>query len=408
MENFVYAEGLSSLVQIVVLGFILSLPVCYTVEKLKETGIKQSWFYVISSMLVSIAYAWGFGSFATLSIGEIGWLSVFLWLGSQGFYEVLSKSDGWIGKAFVSLSEKYDVKLPEIVEIAKPKEEVKEEIAVTPIPEELPKLEAALPVPELKEEEAVKMPTIEEEDTGEEFHPDLPKGEKRKTDTDQVKILVSDLRVRTKPSLKGEIIGYAEKNDYHTFTEVVEADGIKWYNIGGVYVGDSGAKDLVVCPADDYMIYPLEKFVAITTKYSKSHPAHDYGWNRNYGGSTQTIVAPYDMTVVKAGYDSTIGNYIYAQSTYEGQKLTFRFIHLSKILVEKGQKVTRGTKIAKMGNTGTSSNGAHLHFDILEGHRTSLPSKRYENSKDPIKMCYVPEGVTIAEDTKKVYTLLKA
>jgi len=408
MENFIYAEGLGSLVQIAVLGFILSLPVCYTVEKLKETGIRHSLFYVISSMLVSIAYAWGFGSFAALSIGEIGWLSVFLWLGSQGFYEVLSKSDSWLGKAFVSLSEKYDVKIPEIIENVKPKEEVKEENAVAPIPEELPKLEAALPVPELKEEEPVKMPTIEEEDTGEEFHPDLPKGEKRKIDTDQVKILVSDLRVRTKPSLKGTIIGYAEKNDYHTFTEVVEADGIKWYNIGGVYVGDSGAKDLVVCPADDYMIFPMEKFVAITTKFSKSHPANDYGWNSKYGGATQGIVAPYDMTIIRTGNDKTIGNYIYAQTTYEGQKLTFRFIHLSKILVEKGQKVTRGTKIAKMGNTGTSSNGAHLHFDILEGHRTTLPSKRYENSVDPVKLCYIPEGVTIAESTKSKYTLMKA
>ena len=39
------------------------------------------------------------------------------------------------------------------------------------------------------------------------------------------------------------------------------------------------------------------------------------------------------------------------------------FLHLSKALVRKGQRVTRGKKIALSGNTGAST-GPHLHYEF--------------------------------------------
>jgi len=39
------------------------------------------------------------------------------------------------------------------------------------------------------------------------------------------------------------------------------------------------------------------------------------------------------------------------------------YAHLSKILVKKGQKVTRGTQIAKTGDSGLST-GPHLHYEV--------------------------------------------
>ena len=80
---------------------------------------------------------------------------------------------------------------------------------------------------------------------------------------------------------------------------------------------------------------------------------------------------------------------------------------MSTVSVSNGQTVERGAVIGRMGNTGSSSNGAHLHFDILDGHRTSLPSDRYNNSYDAMKMCYATSSVVVDSDTLKEFSVLK-
>lgn len=59
------------------------------------------------------------------------------------------------------------------------------------------------------------------------------------------------------------------------------------------------------------------------------------------------------------------GNYIVVK---HGSTYKTRYLHLSKILVRKGQKVSRGQKIGLSGKTGRVT-GAHLHYELIERGR---------------------------------------
>ena len=49
---------------------------------------------------------------------------------------------------------------------------------------------------------------------------------------------------------------------------------------------------------------------------------------------------------------------------YEGQTWVFRYAHLSKVTVQKGQRVKVGEMIGRVGSTGNST-GPHLHYEVL-------------------------------------------
>jgi len=80
--------------------------------------------------------------------------------------------------------------------------------------------------------------------------------------------------------------------------------------------------------------------------------------------------------VVEARYAKGYGNTIVIAHT---QKYRTRYAHLSRILVQVGQKVLRGKLIAKVGDTGyVSSSGrdaSHLHFELLEYGRKVNPMR---------------------------------
>ena len=57
-----------------------------------------------------------------------------------------------------------------------------------------------------------------------------------------------------------------------------------------------------------------------------------------------------------------------------GNDLVSRYAHASKRLVELGQIVLQGQKIAEVGSTGRST-GAHLHFEIRHNDKSLNPAK---------------------------------
>ncbi len=83
------------------------------------------------------------------------------------------------------------------------------------------------------------------------------------------------------------------------------------------------------------------------------------------------IVATAAGTVTRSGWDSAYGNVVEV-SHIEG--FTTRYAHLSKRLVEVGQKVQRGESIAQLGNTGRST-GPHLHYEVMRNDRILNPTQ---------------------------------
>ncbi len=67
-----------------------------------------------------------------------------------------------------------------------------------------------------------------------------------------------------------------------------------------------------------------------------------------------------DGTVVSAGKNGAYGNAI---DIDHGNGITTRYGHLAEILVEEGQKVSKGDIIGIQGSTGRST-GAHLHYEV--------------------------------------------
>jgi len=73
-----------------------------------------------------------------------------------------------------------------------------------------------------------------------------------------------------------------------------------------------------------------------------------------------SILAAYKGTVVGAGYNSSMGNYVMID---HGDGLYTIYMHASALYVSTGQNVSKGDTIAAVGSTGRST-GPHLHFGV--------------------------------------------
>lgn len=119
--------------------------------------------------------------------------------------------------------------------------------------------------------------------------------------------------------------------------------------------------------------WPAPDYTRISDEYgNRMHPTlkvqqfHNGLDLASPGGSR--ILAAYDGEVVAADYSSSMGNYVMID---HGDGLYTIYMHASALLVKKGQMVSRGEQIAKVGSTGRST-GNHLHFGVrLNGNYVS-------------------------------------
>jgi murein DD-endopeptidase MepM/ murein hydrolase activator NlpD len=83
----------------------------------------------------------------------------------------------------------------------------------------------------------------------------------------------------------------------------------------------------------------------------------------------QDVYAAMNGTVIQACYSSGLGNNVKIDN---GNGLVITYAHLSKILVTKGQTVTTGDVVGKIGATGIAT-GPHLHFTVEDHGKAVNP-----------------------------------
>lgn len=112
-------------------------------------------------------------------------------------------------------------------------------------------------------------------------------------------------------------------------------------------------------------IWPLAVTGKITSGFGPRN-SPTAGASSNHQGidisapSGTVIYAAKGGTVVTAAYSSAAGNYVMIN---HGNGVFTVYMHASSLTVSKGDEVSQGQAIAKVGSTGIST-GAHLHFGV--------------------------------------------
>jgi murein DD-endopeptidase MepM/ murein hydrolase activator NlpD len=75
------------------------------------------------------------------------------------------------------------------------------------------------------------------------------------------------------------------------------------------------------------------------------------------------VRATADGEVARAYFDENLGNVVVLK---HGDGYETLYAHCLKLLVKEGQKVVQGETIALVGNSGKTSKGVHLHYEVIK------------------------------------------
>ncbi len=123
------------------------------------------------------------------------------------------------------------------------------------------------------------------------------------------------------------------------------------------------------------MIAPLNSYITSTygsrvnpvLKTNEFHDGIDI-----YGQVGDDVYAVADGVVTDIETSKTYGNVLVYKLKGTDKDVKIFYGHLDKVLVKVGEKIKKGEKVAKCGETGLVT-GAHLHYSIFVDNKTVDP-----------------------------------
>jgi murein DD-endopeptidase MepM/ murein hydrolase activator NlpD len=112
-------------------------------------------------------------------------------------------------------------------------------------------------------------------------------------------------------------------------------------------------------------IRPVTGIISRSFNLQESHTAIDF-----VAAQGSPVRATADGQVIRASFDEYLGNVV-AIKHIDGYETLYA--HCQQILVRVGQNVVQGETIALVGNSGKSSKGIHLHYEVTKDGKPINP-----------------------------------
>lgn len=195
---------------------------------------------------------------------------------------------------------------------------------------------------------------------------------------DTLQLVYQELYVDGEKFKDGEIIAASFTNQGETFNAFRYTDSngdTHYYNEDGV----SMRKSFLMAPLDFTRISSNFNMNRLHPIYKTTRPHR----GTDYAAPTGTpVYAAGDGRVLKAGYTSTNGNYVFIQ---HGDQYTTKYLHLQKRMVNIGQHVSQSQIIGTVGSTGAAT-GPHLHYEFLVNGVHRNPRTIYKDLPKALKL----------------------
>ncbi|MBO7128020.1 peptidoglycan DD-metalloendopeptidase family protein [bacterium] len=219
-------------------------------------------------------------------------------------------------------------------------------------------------------------------------------------------VLRNDVRKGDKIDFVFRVIPDEEKRTRNDLPDVLEIMAVKYFShkfnkeiniykyaaknsVAKYYYSDGIMLEKIISP-----FAPVKNYIQITSTIGDRAPKHEgVDFKTNVG---TPVYATVNGTVSRINWKTRYNGYC-IEIEAKGSPYVFKYLHLSEVNVEPGQKVTPGQQIAASGNTGKST-APHLHYQINVGnkgkvvdpmkyHKTiieKLPENERENFKNRI------------------------
>lgn len=203
--------------------------------------------------------------------------------------------------------------------------------------------------------------------------------------------VIPDEEKRTRDDLPDVLEIIAVKYFSHKFNKEINIYKYAAKNsIAKYYYSDGIMLEKIISP-----FAPIKNYIQITSTIGDRAPKHEgIDFKANVG---TPVYATVEGIVSRTNWKTRYNGYC-IEIEARNSPYVFKYLHLSEVNVEPGQKVTVGQQIATSGNTGKST-APHLHYQINVGgnkgkvvdpmkyHKTiieKLPESERENFKNRI------------------------